>query len=168
MLRLCRAAIVVGQFRVVRQVWPIDRLHEPTKNAVAISGDRDVQTITTAIGIGGCNPWHGGAAALAHETLHLVFGHQAFHNPKDRFVERHINELSLAAVDLEMMHCHQRTDRPVERGEGVAQADADSNGGAVREARGVTQAPHAFGDCRKAGAPTVGAVLTIARDPDHD
>ena len=126
--------VVARQYGVLRQVRPIDCLHEPTKNAVAIAGDRDVQTVAAAVSVGRGDPGHAGATALAHETLHLVLGHQAFHNSKDRFVERHINELALAAVDLEMVHRHQRTDRPVERCEGVAQADADSHGGAVGEA----------------------------------
>ena len=116
------------------QIGSTDRLHESTKNPVAVAGDRHIQTVTAAVGIGRCDPRHAGAAAFTHESLHLIFRDQAFHDRKYGLVERHINKLTLTTIDLQMVHGHECADRSIKRCEGVAKADPDPNWRAIWKA----------------------------------
>ncbi|MCY1176899.1 hypothetical protein D9M73_171870 [compost metagenome] len=91
---------------------------------------------------GGSDAGHDVAGAFADEAEHVELRHHAFHHGEDRLVQRHVDHLPEAAIDLAVTHRHQRADHRPQRGDGVADGDAGAHRRAVLEAGDVAQPAH--------------------------
>ncbi|MNO85880.1 hypothetical protein D3C76_772640 [compost metagenome] len=116
---------------------------------------------------GGGDAGHDVAAAFADEAEHVELRHHAFHHGEDGFIERHVDHLPLAAIDLAVAHRHQRADHRPQRGDGVADGDAGAHRRAVLEAGDVAQAAHGFADGAEARLVLVRAGLAEAGQAHH-
>ena len=131
---LLRAAVVAGELRVFAQIGPVDGDHQTLEDAVAVAGDDDVAAVLAEVGIGRRDPGQAGAGALTNVAETGKLGDQALHDPEDRFVQSHIDELAFAAVDLEVIHRHEGTDDAIERCQRVPDAHAHPHRRPVRVA----------------------------------
>ena len=120
-------AIIVGEARVVADVVSAHHVHQAFEDAVAVAADQHVSAIAAEICIGGRNSRQGAAARLTHITEVIVFGNQALHHSKNRFVQSDVDALAPAAVLIAMMQSQQNADNRIQRRNRVADADASAH-----------------------------------------
>ena len=141
---------VVGQRRVGGQVITPDALHQPLEDAVAVAGDQH-HTVGAAVGVGGRDARQGRTGRLAHRAKGAVLGYQAFHDVEHRFMERHVDHLALAPIDLAVVEGSEHTDGAVQGGQGVADGDAAAHGHPAGLAGEVAETSHGLADGTKPG-----------------
>jgi hypothetical protein len=83
-------------------------------------------------------------------------------------VQRHIDHLALAAVDLAVVQRREHADGAVQRRQRVANRHAHAHRHAAWLAGKVAQATHGLADGAKAWQVTVRPRLAVARDAQHD
>ena len=82
-------------------------------------------------------------------------------------MQRHVNHLAFAAVDLAVVQRREHADGAVQGGQRVANRDTDTHRHAAGLARQVAQAAHGLADRAKAGQVAVGPCLAVARNAQH-
>ena len=114
-LVVLHAPVVVRERRIVREIGAADRVHQPLEDAVAVAGDDHVAAVVARIGAGRRDAGQDAPAALAHVAERRELRDQALHHAEHRLVQRDVDELALAAVDLDVVHREQRADHAVQR-----------------------------------------------------
>ena len=84
--RMPRTAVVMLKLGVLGQVGPTNGVHQPLENPVAVAGNRHIVAVFTQIGVGRHDTRQRRAGSLAYGARGGVFGNQAFHHGKHRFV----------------------------------------------------------------------------------
>ena len=102
----------------------------------------------------------------------VVLGHRAFHQVEHGLVQGHVDHLALAraapAGGITVAQRHQRADHAVQRGDRVADRNADPHRRPVRVPRHVADAAHALADRAKARLVAHRTSLAVAGQPHHD
>src|SRR5690606_4708039 len=159
-LGMLAAAVVVGEARVLGQVGPADQVHQALVDAVAVAGDQHVGAIAAAVGIGRRDAGQGAAGRLAYMAEGIVFRDQAFHHGEHRFVQGHVDDLTLATA-LALLQGEQDADDAVQGGPRIPDAHADAHRRLPRIAGEVAQTAHGFADHAEAGQVPVGPGLAV-------
>src|SRR5690554_4952874 len=153
--------------RVVSEIGASDYLHEAFKDAVTITGDQHVIAIAGTVGVRRRDAWQGTATGLTALAAGIVLRQQALHHGKNRFIQGDIDHLALAAA-APLLECQQSANHGIQRGERVADADADPYRRLPRMTGQVTQTTHGLANHAEAGLVPVGAGLAIAGYAHHD
>ena len=154
-------AVVLGKRGIITKIRPLDHIHEPPEDAVAIACNECVLAIRTLIGVTGRNARQAAAGWLTHRTEDRIFGQQALHHVEDRFVERHIDHLAISTILVPMAQSQKNTDHAVQRRKRVAYGNPDTNRCAARFTAQMAQAAHRFTNDAESWPVTIGAGLAV-------
>ena len=149
------------------QIGAADLLHQPLEDAVAVAGHEHI-AVAARIGVRRRDAGQRAARGFTDRAERAVFRNEAFHDVEHRLVQRHVDHLAEAAVDLVVIEREQHADRAVQRRQRVADGDAAAHRHATRLAGEVAQAAHRLADDTEAGPVTIRAGLAIARDAQDD
>src|SRR5690606_28652577 len=88
------ASLVRCVLRVVCDVFPADRRHEPFKDAVAISADDEMVAVFALIRVRWRNSWQRRTCTLTDLPRKMIFRKHPFEHRKDGFVQCDIDDLA--------------------------------------------------------------------------
>ena len=161
------------QFGIGGQVIPSDGDHQALEDGVAIAANHH-HAIGTRVSVAGRDTRQGRASRLAHRPESTVLRQQAFHAVEHGLVQGHVHHLATAFRRLGAdagvagLQGQQHADHPMQRGQGVSQADTGPHGRTAWLAIEVTHAAHGLGHHGKPWSVFVGAALAVAADAQHD
>ena len=143
-------------------------MHQAFENRVAVGTNLYGFTVSADMDGRWSNPGHDVSATLANETEHVELGHQAFHHGEHRLIQRNVDHLAGATVDLAVTECHQPADDAPERGDRIADGNPGAHWWAVLEAGDIAQPAHGLADRAEARLITHRAALAEAGQANDD
>ena len=114
---------VARQIGICTQILTTNGRHQSLENTVAIAGNQGT-AIFAKVCIGRRNTWQSATSRTAHGTKLTELRQQTFHAIENCLVKGDVDHLPKTTFLL-FMQGHQNTDDTVQRGQGVANTDAD-------------------------------------------
>ncbi len=162
------AAIVVRQAGIVPKIGAVDHFHQALENPVAVARDQQVAAVFADIRVRRRDAGQRGAGRLADHAAAIIFRQRALHHVEDGFVERDVDHLAAAAVNIAMIQRHQQPDESMQRGQRIADGNPDPHRCPAGFAGKVAQAAHRFADDAETGTVAIRPGLAVAGNTQHD
>jgi hypothetical protein len=159
------ARLIGGVAWIVDQLGTADRAREAREDPLAVRADRDPALVGGAVG-----PARRSARVLVAHPLRDdpavdVLRESPFHEAEAALDERDVDVLA-DPRRVARAQCHEGTDRRVERGDLIADADPHANRRPIGVSRGVAEPAHRFSDASESRPRRVRSVLAVPADRD--